>query len=201
MKDRLPALIALFMLLALVGITWWAADYAERIFALQTEEPAVSKDPDAWSGHFTMLQSDENGIAVTRLDGSRLRHFPHDGSYEIDEPELISQRPDSPRIIASSDIAYAYNNVTLVHMIGNAHAYRFETPDNSALDISSEKLIVYPDDDILETDQPAVVIQGNSRLVGDGMKYNNNTRKLDVYANTGVRMAPDDTPSSNNSSN
>lgn len=200
MKDRLPALIALFMLLALVGITWWAADYAERIFSVEPELED-SHDPDAWSGAFTMLQSDENGVPVTRLDGAKLRHYPHNGSYEIDQPELISQRPDSPRVIASSDIAYAYNNITLVHMVGNAHAHRFETPDNSALDITSEKLIVHPEEDMLETDQPAVVIQGDSRLVGDGMKYNNNTRKLDVYANSGVRIAPKDMPSSDNTSN
>lgn len=200
MKDRLPALIALFMLLALVGITWWAADYAERAFPVDPEF-AASQDPDAWSGTFTMLQSDANGFPVTRLDGTQLRHYPHDGSYEIDQPELISQRPDSPRVIASSEIAYAYNDITLVHMVGNAHAHRFETPDNSALDITSEKLIVHPDEDILETDLPAVVIQGDSRMVGDGMKYNNTTRKLDVYANSGVRIAPKDMPSSNNSSN
>ncbi|CAM5211894.1 LPS export ABC transporter periplasmic protein LptC [Oligella ureolytica] len=200
MKDRLPALIALFMLLALVGITWWAADYAERTFSVEPELED-SHDPDAWSGAFTMLQSDENGVPVTRLDGAKLRHYPHNGSYEIDQPELISQRPDSPRVIASSDIAYAYNNITLVHMVGNAHAHRFETPDNSALDITSEKLIVHPEEDMLETDQPAVVIQGDSRLVGDGMKYNNNTRKLDVYANSGVRIAPKDMPSSDNTSN
>ena len=200
MKDRLPALIALFMLLTLVGITWWAADYAERTFSVEPELED-SHDPDAWSGAFTMLQSDENGVPVTRLDGAKLRHYPHNGSYEIDQPELISQRPDSPRVIASSDIAYAYNNITLVHMVGNAHAHRFETPDNSALDITSEKLIVHPEEDMLETDQPAVVIQGDSRLVGDGMKYNNNTRKLDVYANSGVRIAPKDMPSSDNTSN
>ena len=200
MKDRLPALIALFMLLALVGITWWAADYAERTFSVEPELED-SHAPDAWSGAFTMLQSDENGVPVTRLDGAKLRHYPHNGSYEIDQPELISQRPDSPRVIASSDIAYAYNNITLVHMVGNAHAHRFETPDNSALDITSEKLIVHPEEDMLETDQPAVVIQGDSRLVGDGMKYNNNTRKLDVYANSGVRIAPKDMPSSDNTSN
>ena len=200
MKDRLPALIALFMLLALVGITWWAADYAERTFSVEPELED-SHDPDAWSGAFTMLQSDENSVPVTRLDGAKLRHYPHNGSYEIDQPELISQRPDSPRVIASSDIAYAYNNITLVHMVGNAHAHRFETPDNSALDITSEKLIVHPEEDMLETDQPAVVIQGDSRLVGDGMKYNNNTRKLDVYANSGVRIAPKDMPSSDNTSN
>ena len=106
MKDRLPALIALFMLLALVGITWWAADYAERTFSVEPELED-SHDPDAWSGAFTMLQSDENGVPVTRLDGAKLRHYPHNGSYEIDQPELISQRPDSPRVIASSDIAYS----------------------------------------------------------------------------------------------
>lgn len=199
MKERLPALIAIFMLLGLVAITWWAADYAERAFPVEPELVA-NQDPDAWSGAFTMLQADENGIPVTRLDGTRLRHYPHDGSYEIDDPELISQRADSPRVIASSDIAYAYNNVSLIHMLGNGHVHRFATADSSPLDITSEKLIVYPNEDLMETDQPAVVIQGDSRLVGTGMKYNNNTRQLEVYANTGVRIAPKDMPASNNNS-
>lgn len=188
------------MLLGLVGITWWAADYADRAFPVDPDF-APNQEPDAWSGAFTMLQADENGIPVTRLDGTQLRHYPHDDSYEIDDPELISQRLDSPRVIASSNIAYAYNNITLVHMIGNGHVHRFPTADSKALDITSEKLIVHPDEDIIETDQPAVVIQGDSRLVGDGMKYNNNTRKLEVYANSGVRIAPKDMPSSNSNSN
>lgn len=200
MKDRLPALIAILMLLGLVGITWWAADYADRAFPVDPELE-VNQEPDAWSGAFIMLQSDEKGVPVTRLDGTRLRHYPHNGSYEIDEPKLISQRLDSPRVIASSDIAYAYNDITLIHMIGNSHAHRFATEDSNALDITSEKLIVYPEEDIMETDQPAVVIQGDSRLIGDGMKYNNTTRKLDVYANSGVRIAPKDMPSSSNPSN
>lgn len=200
MKERLPALIALFMLFGLVGITWWAADYADRVFPVE-EEVEVDEDPDAWTSAFTMLQSDEKGLPVTRLDGTQLRHYPHDDSYQIDQPELISQRPDSPRVIASSDIAYAYDDITLIHMKGNGHVHRFATAENSALDITSEKLIVHPEEDIIETDEPAIVIQGSSRLVGDGMQYNNNTRKLDVYANSGVRISPRDTPKSNNQSN
>ena len=195
MKDRLPALLAICILLGLVGITWWAAGYVQRAFPTEPELD-VTKDPDAWSGAFIMLQANEKGIPVTRLDGSSLRHYPHDGSYEVDNPELISQRADSPRVIASSDVAFAYNNMSLIHMLGNGHVHRFATEDTSPLDITSEKLIVYPDDDIIETDLPAVVIQGDSRLVGTGMKYDNNTRKLDVYASSGVRIAPKDMSSS-----
>ncbi|XVN73297.1 Lipopolysaccharide export system protein LptC [Oligella sp. MSHR50489EDL] len=200
MKDRLPALIAVFMLLGLVAITWWAADYAERAFPVEPEI-TENQDPDAWSGVFTMLQANEQALPVTRLDGTKMRHYPHDGSYEIEDPQLISQRPDSPRVIASSKTAWAYNNMSLIHMLGEGHVHRFPTNDSKALDITSEKLIVHPDEDIIETDEPAVVIQGDSRLVGEGMKYNNNTRKLEVYANSGVRIAPKDMPSSNSNTN
>lgn len=200
MKDRLPALIAVFMLLGLVAITWWAADYAERAFPVESET-TISQDPDAWSGPFISLEANQDAIPITRLEGSQLRHYPHNDSYEIDEPKLISQRPDSPRVIASANIAYAYNQMDLIHMIGDGHVHRFPTADNKALDIKSEKLVVHPNEDIIETDQPAVVIQGDSRLVGEGMKYNNNTRQLEVYANSGVRIAPNDIPNSNSNSN
>lgn len=193
MKDRIPALIATFMLLGLVALTWWAADYAERTFAVTPEAP-INEDPDAWSGPFIMLQSNTEGIPITRLDGEYMRHYPLDDSYEVGSPELISKRPDSPRVIASSNIAYGYNNFKLIHMLGDGHVHRFPHEETRALDITSEKLVVHPDEDIIETDEPAVVIQGDSRLVGDGMKYNNQTRKLDVYSNTGVRIAPEDAP-------
>ncbi|WP_048768012.1 LPS export ABC transporter periplasmic protein LptC [Oligella urethralis] len=200
MKDRLPAIIACFILLGLIAITWWAADYADRAFPVEAQV-AESREPDAWSGSFTMLQADADALPVTRLDGSEMRHYPHNGAYEISKPQLISQRPDSPRVIASSNTAWAYNNVSLIHMLGKGHVHRFPTADSKALDITSEKLIVHPDEDIIETDEPAIVIQGDSRLVGEGMKYNNNTRKLEVYANSGVRIAPKDMPNSNSNSN
>ena len=77
-------------------------------------------------------------------------------------------------------------------MRGNAHLYRFPTEEESQLDVKSEELIIYPQEDIITTDKPADVVQGKSRMKGRGMNYNNATRLLEVYSNTDLKISPED---------
>lgn len=191
MKERLPAFIALFLLLGLVLTTWWAADYAQR--AVPVDPPAkITHEPDAWMGRFVMFSSDEHGNAINRLEGDTLRHYPDDDSYEVDNAHMIGQHPGNPRTTGSADLAIMLDNNTKVIMRGNAHLYRFPTEQDSQLDVKSEELIIYPDKDIITTDKPADVVQGNSRMKGRGMNYNNATRLLEVYSNTDLKISPDD---------
>ena len=194
MKERLPALIALFMLLCLVITTWWAADYAQRSIPL--DPPArISHEPDAWSDRFIMLSSDPDGVPKNRLEGDSMQHFPHNDSYEIVNAISTGQRPGSAITTGRADHATMFNNDKTILMRGNAHLHRFPSEDTSALDITSSELIIYPEKDIIETDKPATVIQGNSRMNGKGMTYNNKTRELEVYANTDVSISSKDLPS------
>lgn len=192
MKDRLPALIALMILLGLLILTWWAADYAERAFPVEADIALVEEEPDAWSGVFSLLLSDEHGHLITRVDGERMRHYPHQDTYDIDDAKLINQTSDTPRLHASANQAHLFEGGERVQMVGEAHIYRYPTPERKALDIRSDVLWLYPDQDLIETDHPATVIQGNSRLQGSGMTYNNRSEQLEVYANTAVRLAPED---------
>lgn len=194
MKERLPALIALFMLLALVITTWWAADYAQR--AIPLDPPArLTHEPDAWSDRFIMLSSDPMGVPMNRLEGDAMKHFPDDDSYEIVNAVSTGQRPGSAITTGRADHATMYNRDKTILMQGNAHLHRFPTEDTSALDVTSSELVIYPEQDIIKTDKPATVIQGNSRMQGRGMTYNNKTRQLEVYANTDVSISNKDLPS------
>ncbi|MDY3331847.1 MAG: LPS export ABC transporter periplasmic protein LptC [Pelistega sp.] len=191
MKERLPALIALFLLVGLVVTTWWAADYAQRAVPVDTPV-SIRHEPDAWSGKFIMITTNEQGQAINRLSGDRLRHYPDDDSYEADNAHLIGMHPNNPRTLASAKLATLKDKGDLVLLQGNAHIHRFPTEDSSRLDVRSEELIVLPKEDIVKTDKEADVQQGNSRMKGKGMIYNNETRRLEVFANTDVKISPDD---------
>lgn len=191
MKDRLPALIALFLLIGLVLTTWWAADYAQR--AVPIDAPiTIRHEPDAWSGKFTMITTNEKGQAINRLTGETLRHYPDDDSYEADKAHLIGMHPNNPRTLASANLATLKDKGDLILLQGNAHIHRFPSEENSALDVRSEELTVLPKEDIVKTDKAADVQQGNSRMKGTGMIYNNETRRLEVFNNSNVRISPDD---------
>ena len=192
MKERFPALIALSLLIALVAGTWWAADYAQR--AIPIDPPRrLTHEMDSWSRDFVMLRTDPTGKPINRLEGKYAEHFPDDDSYHVTGPRAIGQQEANPITVGTSDTAIMEHGGKRIVMNGNAHVHRQQDAKNDALDVRSEQLIILPDDDVIYTDLPAVVLKGNSRMSGTGMRYNNSTRQLQVSASTDVEIAGSET--------
>ncbi len=191
MKERLPALIAIALLFVLVAGTWWAADYTQR--AVHIEPPRrITHEPDAWSSNFVMVRADANGMAINRMEGDYLQHFPDDDSYEVTQARAIGQRANSPITVATSNMAIMDRDGTRITMRGNAHLHRKPYDDRPALDVKSEELILLPDEDVAYTNLRAVVVNGKSTMVGTGMRYDNANRILKVFSSTDVRISAED---------
>jgi len=191
MKERFPSLTALALLIALVIGTWWAADYAQRAIAIDPPR-RLTHEADAWAEDFVMLRTGVDGAPINRLEGVHMDHFPDDDSYEITTPRAIGLRPGSPVTIGTSKTAIMDQEGGRITMIGDAHLHRLPDPDGKTLDVRSQKLVILPDDDIAYTDLPAEVVNGRSRMNGKGMRYNNKTRQLEVFASTDVEIAGED---------
>lgn len=192
MKERFPSLIALFLLLALVLGTWWAADYTQR--AVVTDPPRrFTHEMDAWSRNFVMLRTGLDGKPINRLEADYAEHYPDDDSYVLTNPHAVGLRPNTPITVATSQTGTMYDGGKRIVMEKDAHMHRQPDADTPPLDVRSEKLTIIPDDDIITTDLPALVTRGQSRMNGKGMKYNNKTRQLEVFASTDVEIAPADT--------
>lgn len=195
MKERAPALVALVLLIALVIGTWWAADYAQR--AIPIDPPRrLTHEPDAWAETFVMVRTDPQGVATNRLEGDYMQHFPDDDSYEITQFRAVGQQPGSPITVGTSDTAVLDQDGSRITMTGNAHVERQASQNNAPLEVTSEQLIILPDEDIVYTDKPARVVNNNSVMNGTGMRYDNKTRQLQVYSSTDVKISGDDVQSS-----
>src|SRR5690554_653283 len=193
MRERGPALIAVVMLLALVAGTWWAADYAQR--AVPIDPPGrITHEPDSWAHNFVMIRTDATGTAVNRLEGTTMRHYPDDDSYEVDDVTATGQQPDTPLTIGTANMATMDANGTRIVMEGNAHVHRLPDETREALDVRSERLVLYPDEDLVETDLPARVVNGPHVMHGTGMRYDNKTAQLQVFAATDVKISGQDSP-------
>lgn len=199
MKDRLPAFTALFLLIALVITTWWAADYVQR--AIPVDPPApVRHQPDAFSGAFVMITTDKQGQAINRLTGKALHHYPDDDSFEASMATLTGLQPDTPLTTATANKVILRNKGDHILLQGNAHIHRYPSEETAALDVQSEELTIFPKEYIVKTDKPADVQHGNSRMKGKGMLYNSKTRRLEVFANSDVVISPQDIDQSNKGS-
>ncbi|RTZ43119.1 LPS export ABC transporter periplasmic protein LptC [Candidimonas sp. SYP-B2681] len=191
MKERAPALIAIFLLLSLVLGTWWAAGYAQR--AIPIDPPRrITHEPDSWASDFVMLRTDAAGVAINRLEGAYMKHFPDNDSYEITKAKAIGQQPGSPITIGTSDTAVMDQDGERVVMTGNAHVHRQAEEDRPPLDVTSHELTIMPDENVLFTDKPAHVVNGKSTMDGKGMRYDNNTRQLQVFSATDVKISGQD---------
>lgn len=197
MRERLPGLIAIGLLLILVIGTWWAADYTQR--AVPIEAPRrITHEPDAWARNFIMIRTDESGMAVNRLEGEYMQHYPDDDSYEVTQARATGQRPGSPITVATADLAVMDDDGSRITLKGNAHLHRVADAEREPLDIHSEVLVLFPDDDIAETDLAALIQQGQSTLNGTGMRYNNAKRTLQVFSATDAKLSGQDRPTKQN---
>jgi lipopolysaccharide export system protein LptC len=188
MKERFPALIALFLLIALVAGTCWAADYAQR--AIPIDPPRrLTHEMDAWSRNFFMLRTDAQGQPINRLNGEYAEHFPDDDSYHITAPRAVGLQIGNPMTIATSRTAIVERSGERIIMNDDAYVHRLPDAKNEPLHVRSQQLILLPNEDVVYTAMPAEIIRGHSRLNGKGMRYNNKMVQLEVSAATEVEIA------------
>lgn len=188
MKERAPAIIAIFLLLTLVLGTWWAAEYTQN--AIPVDPPArMTHDADSWARNFVMIRTDPQGVATNRLEGNYLQHYPDDNSYEITAPTAIGQRPGEPITIGTSRTATMNHNGSHIVMVGDAHVHRRRDEGHDPLDVTSQQLTILPNEGVVYTNLPAVVVNGASRMNGTGMRYDNETQVLQVFSASDVKIS------------
>jgi len=190
MRDRLTSAIAGALLLALVGGTWWASDYARR--SIPVDPPRrLTHEMDTFIESFVMMQVDETGMPAARLEGPRAEHFPDNDSYEIQSPRAISQRPDRSVTVATAQRGVMTGDGTHIVMQGDVRFEREPYTDEPGLTIRSEEVTLLPEEDVVKTDLPAVITRDDgSQITGTGMHYDNRTRQLQVASDARVKIAP-----------
>ena len=190
MRDRLTSAIAGVLLLALVGGTWWASDYARR--SIPVDPPRrLTHEMDTFIESFVMMQIDETGMPAARLEGPRAEHFPDDDSYEVHSPRAISQRPDRSVTVATAQRGVMNGEGTQIVMRGDVRFEREPYTDEPGLTINSEEVTLLPEEDVVKTDLPAVITrEDGSQITGTGMHYDNRTRQLQIASDARVKIAP-----------
>jgi len=191
MKERAPTFVAVALLLILVCGTWWAANYAQKSIPIDPPR-RVTHDPNSWARDFVMVRTDDQGIAINRIEGKFLQHYPDDDSYKITTATAISQQPNTPVTVGTSRTAVMDQNGSRVIMQGDAHIHRPGDKDHNPLDVTSQELTLLPDQDIVYTNLPALVVNGDSTMHGTGMRYNNKTSILQVFSASDVKISGKD---------
>ncbi|MCK9507537.1 MAG: LPS export ABC transporter periplasmic protein LptC [Pigmentiphaga sp.] len=179
MKDRLATGISILLLMLLVAGTWWAASVAERSI-MQDPPRRLTHEIDTYIDQFVLIQSDEAGVPRTRVEGDRLVHYPDDDSSDVTRFRGYTETDGNPPTQVSADEARMDQDGARITLNGNVRFQRQASQERPALTITSTHMMLFPDTEVAQTDAPATIVHGSSRIQGQGMTYNNVTRELQV---------------------
>jgi lipopolysaccharide export system protein LptC len=182
LKKPITGLLPLALMVLLAAITFWLEQAVQPPIA---GEGALKRhDPDLMIENFTTVRHSAQGAPAYSLTAKKMVHYPDNDLTYLEAPRIASFSPDSPptRITAneaelskSGDEAFFYGNVIVV---------RDASVDQPELRVTTDRLRIDQKKDTAHTDDPVVIVQGNSVLKGVGMDANRKERTFFLRSQT-----------------
>lgn len=188
MRDRITAMIAIVLLAALAGVTYWFSQ-AGRYAMLAA--PVSKEGPDFVVNGVTLTQFDAQGRATNRLFAETMTHYAIDDRAELQRPRFVSLRPDQPQLEARALQALVEGGGERVLLTGNVVITRAPGADGEPpMRLATERLVALPDREQYTTDQPVEVDRGASVIRSVGMDYDNIKRTVKFHSQVRGTIEP-----------
>lgn len=165
--------------------TWWLVRNAPKPVTSGVEKVA-RHEPDYFLKDFVIKNFEASGRLKNRLAGTTGEHFPDTDTLEIDAPRMISITPDGRRTRGQSLRALSNGDGSEVQMFGQAVIHREPVVASGAqkalpaMQIESEFLQIWPNEERISTNKPVVMTRGADRFTGNSMKYTHLDQVLEM---------------------
>jgi lipopolysaccharide export system protein LptC len=151
---------------------------------------APRSEPDYYVEKFNFTRLSKTGQAEYNISGKKLIHNPMADTHAIELPVVNNFGDQSAPMTSRAQSAIVDKNNSKVHLYRNVHIDRPATADASSFHLTSEYLLLLPDDDVMQTDKAVEITLGESKLTGTGMYANNATRVLRLASNVHATYPP-----------
>ncbi|QGZ40882.1 lipopolysaccharide export system protein LptC [Pseudoduganella flava] len=171
--------VSIGMLLALFGAlgSFWLLQLMNR--AGEEMEAGIKIDePDYIVAGFSFVRMTKDGRPSYIISGDKLTHRPSDDSSLIDKPVVRSLSGDKPPMDIRAERARVDQENTRVTLQENVRINRAAEGTSREMEMTTQALTIFPEEDRMETDKPVHLRMGNATVTGAGMKANNATRQV-----------------------
>lgn len=172
MNRRTLFLLSLVALLVIA--TTWLSQKSEK--PTPTAEQAAAPVADYFIRGFDATITAANGLPSHHLRSDSLTHFAESGIVELEQPYLTVFRPHDEqwRVEAKSGrMEGDGNQITLRGKVILTQQSRAQP-----LQVTTDKLLLYPDKQYGETDTPVTISAPSGRVSGVGMKVYGEENRL-----------------------
>ena len=177
MKLRVNNLLPLLVVLFLAGLTLWLREAAE--IPATTVRDSGRHEPDAIVENFTLRSLSAEGTPQYVISARRMLHFADD-TTELAEPRLLRTDADA-RVTIQADRGTLQHDGDEAAFYGHV-VVRQETPSQPDLTAQTDYVQVLNKQDLISTDRPITIQQGESNLAGVGMDIHRRARQFSLHS-------------------
>jgi len=168
--------LPLAVLALLVGLTMWLNAL------VQPQAPrasgALRHDPDLIVENFNARKLDEKGQVLYTLVARKMVHYPDDDSALLESVTLEAFEPRQPKMTATADHGRLEQGGDRVWIEGNVVIVREADAKNEAARLTTEKLLVLPDEGKASTTSDVMLESLSGRAFGKGLELDNRARTM-----------------------
>ena len=187
LRMRLAIVFAVVLALAL-GSLW--LNIVIRKTASDAAALAQRTEPDFIVENFRYFKIKPDGQAQYEAIGTRMTHFPVEDSYLIDNPVIYSLNDYAQLQTVKSKEAYVEDFNSKIHMRNDVVMEREPSATKGPFKLTSEYVLIYPDDEIMTSDREVIVRDNHSVMTGVGMQANNATGELHIFNRARIIYQP-----------
>jgi lipopolysaccharide export system protein LptC len=174
--HRWPLLLTIVAGCFLAFGSYWLLHIMEREGDIDPER--FKNEPDYIVEQFSFVRMTPEGKPHYLFTGAKLTHRPVDDTSEVERPVLQNLAPNTPPTTITAQRALIHQSESKVDLLGKVDIRRPASPTGQAIHIQTEQLIVYPDEDRMESSVAVAAKVGDASIDGVGMQANNATQKL-----------------------
>lgn len=167
--------LPLAALALLVGLTLWLQQLVQPSGRASGK---LRHDPDVIVENFNARKLGEDGRVLYTLAARKMVHYPDDDSALLEQVVLEAFEPKQPKMTATADTGRLEQGGDRVFIEGNVVVVREADARNEAARLTTDKLLVLPDDGIARTTSPVKLESPSGQAVAAGMELDNRARTL-----------------------
>lgn len=180
MKWRIDSLLPILVVLFLAGLTLWL-----RVVVEQSTPAKIEPRPDeadAIVENISLVRYGTDGKPLYRMAARRMLHFATNDVAELEEPRFTKTGTDGVLLTITARNATMQQATGEARFRGNVQVVRGATDARPALKAQTESLHLLAEKDLITTDQPVSITEGNTRFNGVGMELNRRTRQFTLFS-------------------
>lgn len=154
-------------------------------YVVQTQQPIGRWLPAAHTAdymvrHLKMTRTDVQGQKQYTLWADFAEHFPGDDTTDLTLPVLVAQDATQGTLTVHADRAFATSKAKQVNFMGHVIVVRDVHDKQGPITLTTSFLEAFPDQQVLYTPDPVLVVGKLIHLTAVGFTMNNRSQWLDL---------------------